>query len=453
MSNIPAGGRGVSTTQLIIFILLILASGVTAYVFYTEIDRLDAELGKAREEHKKAGEALAGALKTRKDLYDAIGYGSLQQIRTAFDTSLIKAEPQTLEKLLQGKFAKRDELIKSIGVDPRQVDESGQSQFLQQTITKARQAAKVPDNLKNTKVGDLIAQLIRLDEALAAREKVISENEAALLAADQKISDKNAEIKRKFTEMDEKAAQAWNERVAEQNKLRFEPPKWDTEAEVLERDLALEQSIKGKLDRKMKIQKDLATPIDGKILTYDWQRGRGTVDLGARDNVKPGYEFDVYGTRPGPDRPDKRIYHARIQLLDVGRETSLFTKIVSEYDAKKQPVLVGDLVSSQLYDETRPKTFAIKGWFPGGGDYSKESIAGIIIKDGGIVEKDLTLDTDYLIVGVIDEKVLTEPSEEAKRAVAEGARAYEEARHTYVTVLTLEKFFRYMNRTGLATSP
>jgi hypothetical protein len=452
MSNVFSSGRGVTAAELILFIMVILVSGVTAYIFYTHIDDLNAKIAKADTDLEDARKELTGATKTRDDLYAAVGYGSLDQIRSAFAVSSIKAEPQTLEKLIQAKFAKRDEQIKSIGVDPKP-DDAGQSKFLQETIVTARQAGAVPDTLKNTKVGDLVAQLIRLDKALASRADEITRGEAALAAADQKIADKKTETNQKFAEMDQKAAQAWDDRVVEDNKLRVEPPKWDAEGRTLEQALALEQSVKAKLDLKVKTQKDMATPIDGKILTFDWQSGRGTVDLGARDNVKPGYEFDVFSTRPGPDRPDKRIYHARVRLLDVDTESSLFVRIRSQYDDVNKPVIVSDLVCSQVYDESHPKTFVVKGWFPRGADYSKDSIAGIVVKDGGVVQRELSLDTDYLVIGVIDEKGLSDPGAEAKAAIAEGAKAFEEARHTYVTVLTVEKFFRYMNRSGFNASP
>ena len=453
MSNVSSRGRGVSAAELVLFIVVILASGVTAYIFYTHIDDLDARIAKAATEVAQADKELTSSTKTRDDLYAAIGYGSLDQIKSTFASSPIKADPQTLEKLIGAKFAKRDEQIKSIGVDPQQVDEAAQSQFLQETINKAWQSGVVPDTLKNTKVGDLVAQLIRLDKALASRADEIAKGETALNAADQKIAGKKAESAQKLAEMDQKAAQAWDDRVVEENKSRVEPPKWDTEGQTLEKSLGLEQSIKAKLDLKVKAQKDQTRPIDGKVVEFDWRSGRGTLDLGARDNVKPGYEFDVFSTRPGPDRADKRVYHARVRLLDVDTASSLFVRIPCRVDDVKKPVLVGDFVSSQVYDESHPKTFAIKGWFPTGADYSKAGIAGIITKDGGIVQKDLALDTDYLVVGVIDEKGLADLSVEAKAAIAEGAKAYEEARHTYVTVLTVEKFFRYMNRSGFLASP
>ncbi|HUW56608.1 MAG TPA: hypothetical protein VMZ92_08225 [Planctomycetota bacterium] len=453
MSNSPGGGRGVSTAQLVVFILLILAGGVAAYIYYTEADRLETRLKTERDTLKNDRVALENATKTRDELHEAIGYGSLGQIKDVFATSQIKVQPETLEKLIEAKFAKRADQIKQIGVDPKQVDESGQSEFLEQVITRARQSGVVPDSLKGTKVGTLSDHLIRRDKAVAAREQFVTDGEAAVADVDGKIAEKHAETKRKFTEMDDKGAQAWSERVVEHNKLRNDPVKWTAEGKVLESKLTLEQAINLKLDHKLKLQADMATPVDGMIVSYDWRTRRGTINLGARDNMKPGYTLDVYATRPGPDRADKRLYNGRLQVLNVYPTTSVFVAVPSTWDSEERPIMAGNYVCSQIYDKSHRKVFVLKGWFPRGGDYSKAALAGLIDRDGGIVEDELTLETDYLVVGIVDEKDLANPSEVAKTTVAEGAKAYEDALHWNVTVLTVEKFFKYLNRKGMETAP
>jgi len=453
MSMIPAGGRGVSTAQLVVFILVILAGGVAAYVEHTQASALEAKLQTETQRLTANQRGLEKALKIRDDLYESIGYSSLDQIKGAFEASQIKVQPQTLEKLIEQKFTKRAEQIQKVGVDPKQVDESGQSEFLEQVIGRARTAQVVPDNLKGTKVGDLIDRLIRRDKAVAGREDAVTQGEAALADVQRKIDDKNAEIKQKFTEMDAKAAKTWDERVIEQNKLRSDPLKWAAEEEELNAKLALEQTINRKLDRKLEQQKDMATPVDGVVVSYDWQTRRGTVNLGARDIVKPGYIFDVYSTRPGPDRADKRLYNGRIQILNVYPTTSVFVAVPSEWDSEERPIMPGNYICSQLYSRSHLKTFVLKGWFPKGGDYSRTALAGMIVRDGGVVEEELSYDTDYLVVGIIDEKELTNPSETAKQVIAEGAKAFNDARHWYVPVLTVQKFLKYMDRKGMEAAP
>jgi hypothetical protein len=460
MSNISAGRSGVSTAQVVVFILLILASGVAAYVFHTEISNLDTKLAKERETLSSNEKSLAEALARNKALYDALGFSSVNQIEEVFATSRVQLSPgapdetgavrkwKTLEKLVAAKFAVRDRMISELGVDPKTVEETGQSPLIRQVIDQARQSGAVPDALKNTKLGKLAEQVVRLDKVLAEREGIVTAGESALTAVNQNIAAVQDETTTKFTERDAAAAQVWKERETERDKLRFEPVKWAAEGEVLEKDLQLEQAINRKIERKLRAQRDMFTPVDGKIVAYDWKTGRGTVNLGASDNVKPGYEFDVYRTRPGRDRADKRLYHGRLRLLNVHPDTSLFTPVPSEWDNQDQPVMTGDLVCSQIYDPVTRKTFVLKGWFPQGSDYSKTTLAGMIFRDGGIVKDELTLDTDYLLVGIMSEEGLASPSEEAKKAVAEGAKAYEDARHWYVPVLTVEKFFKYMNRTG-----
>ena len=56
-------------------------------------------------------------------------------------------------------------------------------------------------------------------------------------------------------------------------------------------------------------------------------------------------------------------------------------------------------------------------------------------------------------MGIIDEKNLTNPSGSAKQMIAGGAKAFKDARHWYVPVLTVEKFFKYMDRKGMVAAP
>jgi len=107
-----------------------------------------------------------------------------------------------------------------------------------------------------------------------------------------------------------------------------------------------------------------------------------------------------------------------------------------------------------LYDRYDRKVFVLKGWFPAGGDYSKASLAGLIFKNGGIVEDELTRHTNYLVLGVYDVKDVANPSDAAKAVIAEGAEAYKSATHSGIpTILSVKKLLKYMDRRGLRTIP
>ena len=382
---------------------------------------------------------------------------TVRQIEDIFKSSLVKIEPESGKKpqlatLVSEQVKKRNALIKSIGVEPRTPEAAAASEFLDGTITNARRAGVVPDNLKDTRVGELIDQHLRLDKAGAARADVVTQGEGALKDVDAGIEAKKTEIQTKFKDLDDQAAKAFAERVAEDNKLRDEKPGWTAELATLTQRRNEEKSINVKLEGKLKNQDDMVTPVDGVILSYDWRARRGTLSLGARDRVKAGYLFDVYTVLPGGDTAKNRLYRGKIRLLNVGVESSLFAVLPSDWESEKTPIMEGQHASSQIYDNVRRRSFCLKGWFPEGTDHSKEALAGMIYRAGGIVHDELDLDTDFLVVGVTREEGLTNLSPQAKAAIAEGAKAYADARHFDVTVLTVEKLFKYWDNAGTLVS-
>jgi hypothetical protein len=462
MSNVPGYRRGVPVWQLVALILVILGAGVISYIFYDERVRLERELKSVQDE---LADTLAG-LNTRTEEVDGIlqslGVTGKEQIDMLLkDCGYPTAN---LEEVVKSFLADRQTLIGELGIvlteEAQDADGNMKPKFLESYIAPARQAGELPATQKG-KVAEFIQELIRFDKAMTARDKHVSDGQEAVKALDQQIDDKRKETYKTLTEWREKEASAWAEREQSRDLLRFEPLKWDAEKEVISAELALEQAINNKLVMLQKKQVDMATPVDGTIVAYDWRTRRGTIDLGARDRVKTGYEFDVYALRPGPDRPDKRLHHGRARLIAVYPETSLF--VVTEMNPDN-PVIRGDHVSSQLYDETRHKTFVIKGWFPPNGEFTAEAIAALIRRDGGVVQDELTLDTDYLILGQTGNAALTDPgadvpaeppaeqlaglSPEAQEKVKEAFQAFQQARHFYVTVLSLDKFKRYMDRQG-----
>ncbi len=458
MSNVYAGERTVPTFLLIVFIVGILVCGVLAYLAYTEKARLENELASGKEKLAKRQTGLAENLRKRDELFKAVGVSTVRQVEDIFKSSLVKLpEPEANKKpqlatLVSEQVKKRNELVKSIGVEPKTPEAAAGTEFLDLTITNARRAGVVPDNLKNTRVGELIDEYLRRDKASAARADVVTQGENALKDVDTSIEAKKTEITTKFKDLDDQAAKASAERVAEDNKLRDESPGWTAELASLTQRRNEEKSINVKLEELLKKQADMVTPVDGLILSYDWRTRRGTVNLGARERVKPGYLFDVYTVLPGGDTAKNRLYRGKIRLLNVGVETSLFAVIPSDWETEKTPIMEGQRVSSQIYDNVRRRSFCLKGWFPEGGDHSKEALAGMIFRAGGVIHDELTLDTDYLVIGVMSEEGLTNLSPQTKAAIAEGAKAYVDARHFDVTVLTLEKLFKYWDNAGTLVS-
>ncbi len=465
MTHPYTGDRGAPTALLIVFIILVLFFGVLSYVIYTNAASKEKDYEAKQLQIQSDSKKLEADLKSLREIYKAMGFNNAGEIDDLYansfipaDCALVKAPADCmtvnttakLEAFLDMKFAKRDELIKKIGVEPLSPpDDQGHSPYLESTITAARKSGVVPDNLKASTVGDLVDQFIRFDKATAARADFITQGEEAVKTADAAIVAKQVETKAKFGDLDGQADKAWQERGVEENKIRIDRPGWDAEIARLEADSRKEKARNEKFEARLKVQKDLGSPADGLILTYDWHTRRGTVNLGTANRVKPGYEFSIYTLLPGGDVAGNRVYRGKLKLLDVGAYSSLFSVVPSGWDSEDKPIMEGQHITSTIFDNVKRKNFCLKGWFREGSDHSKQALAGMIFRAGGNVQDELTLDTDYLIVGTIDEEGLTNLTPEAKAAIEDGKKAYDEARADFITVLTIDKLFKYLDNASV----
>jgi len=463
MSNIP-GGRGVSTAHVVVFVVLILISGVVAYVFYSEADRLETEAASERVSLDSNRKVLAKAKTELADYKKTLGFTTEKQINAVFDQSSVTVDPRKLETLVTTLQAEIKTVVDDIGVDPKDVDveetvaadgtTSYRSKFIDETLIPMYEAASVPADKQGTKIGKLVAEKIRRREAQASQKSARDQGIRDVDAVVAKISNKDIERKSKLAQWDKRIAAARKIEVEKNDKLRLEPVKWNAEKEQLTAKLDSEKATNTRLEEKRKVQIDPTSPVDGRVISYDWKLRRGTVDLGARDRIKAGYVFEIFVLRPGPEGPEKREFRGRMRLLNVGPETSLFTMIPSPWEDASRPIMPGNLVRSKLYDRTDRKIFVLKGWFPKGGDHAKNALAGLIFKNGGVVEDELTRRTDYLVIGMFDEKDVPEPSAEAKAALAEGKAAHDWVKHHgTASILSVRKLLKYLERSGMKAAP
>jgi len=405
---------------------------------------------------------LAKAEAELADFRKTLGFESTEQIQALFDRSSVRVTPPRLEVLVVALQTEIQTVVDSIGTDPRDVDvevandgtRTYRSKYIDDTLDAMYRANAVPAGKENTKVGRLVAEKIRLRTALAAQETARIDGMREVETQVTRIVNKEIERKTQLGQWDTKLADARKVEIEKRDLLLTEPVKWAAEKEQITAKLAAEKATSQRLEQKRKVQVDPASPVDGRVVAYDWKLRRGTVNLGARDRVKVGYEFEIYVLRPGPEGPEKREFRGRLRLLNVGPETSLFTMIPSDWEDPSRPVMAGNLVRSKLYDRADRKVFVLKGWFPQGGDYSKAALAGLIFNRGGIVEDELTRQTDYLVLGAFEEKDVPEPSAEAKASLAEGKAAYDWVQHNgTANILSVQKLLKYLSRTGVDASP
>jgi len=163
---------------------------------------------------------------------------------------------------------------------------------------------------------------------------------------------------------------------------------------------------------------------DGKVILVDNQIVH--LNIGRDDHVYPGLTFGVY-QRSAPI-PSNGKGKAEIQVYDVQKNVSAARVIVAE---PGQPIVVDDIVANLVWDSNYTNTFVIAGDFDldgdGTADYNADiKLAELIKKWGGAAADDVTIDTDFVILGTVP-RLPTQPTTEELGANPLAAERYQKA--------------------------
>jgi len=138
---------------------------------------------------------------------------------------------------------------------------------------------------------------------------------------------------------------------------------------------------------------------DGKIILIDDQAKVVHLNIGSNEHVYPGLTFSVYdrGASVAEDGKGK----AEIKVFDVAETYSAARITKSEL---KRPILQGDIVANLIWDGDKTNIFVIIGDFDldedGMFDYNAtDKIKGRIETWGGKVDDDVSIDTDFIVIG------------------------------------------------------
>lgn len=139
---------------------------------------------------------------------------------------------------------------------------------------------------------------------------------------------------------------------------------------------------------------------DAKIIRVDLQNELVTLDIGTKDRVYPGLTFAIY--QSNVPIPEDGKGKAEIEVFQVGQQVSV-ARIVT-WD-KRNPVVPDDLVVNLIWDPKMNNKFVIVGDFDTTGDgridpKGADHVKDLIERWGGIIQDDITIDTDFVIVGI-----------------------------------------------------
>jgi len=187
--------------------------------------------------------------------------------------------------------------------------------------------------------------------------------------------------------------------------LQSTEEKLDESDTLLQDALTKLETIKPKPDNEVQ-----AHQPDAQIVRIDSQNGIVYLDAGIKDHVYRGLTFAIYDrNKPIPEDGEGK---AEIEVFQVTDQVSAARIVKSD---TKNPVVKDDIVANLIWDRNIPNRFVVTGEFDFNNDGRIDSngdqrIAELISRWGGLVDDDITVDTDFLIVGV-EPAALRRPSQ------------------------------------------
>lgn len=175
---------------------------------------------------------------------------------------------------------------------------------------------------------------------------------------------------------------------------------------LLQNALVKLEAIKPKPDREVQ-----AYQPDAQIVRVDLQNEIVYLDAGINDHVYRGLTFAIYDrNKPVSEDGEGK---AEIEVFQVSDRVSAARFV--KYN-KNNPVVMGDIVANLIWDRNSTNRFVVVGEF----DYNHDGridddgaqrITELIERWRGVVTDDITVDTDFVVLGT-QPKVLPRPTEE-----------------------------------------
>jgi hypothetical protein len=202
---------------------------------------------------------------------------------------------------------------------------------------------------------------------------------------------------------------------------------------------------------------------DGRVLETRSNTNEIFINLGRDDRIVVGMTFEVYDSTTAI-RPDAEgVYplgKAALEVIRINQGSSTCRVIRSN---NRNRIVEGDIIANALYDPDKVYRFVVYGNFDTNRDnlatsQESQNIIGIISDWGGLLEAELSGNTDFLVLG---ERPLLPPEPSAdsplpviqnyirqKRSVEEYDRLFRVASQTSIPVLNQNRLYTMTGLTG-----
>jgi hypothetical protein len=360
---------------------------------------------KAREIHKEAlnkgygdpGAGMAESLKAAMEEADRLraSVDSLTNIlegTSASGKGAVETAARVAAKGNKARDLAREELKARLGI--ADADQLSLDAAIPMFISLAKNLASGEQSQKE----QFETKKTELTSAQTQHAEAINQKDAALAA----LADTNAktikDIEAKITEAQAQEQRARNE--------------YEAARKAHNDDLELhKKEIQAKVDEIAKLNvrlREMADQIhrgdlrqfeaDGSIIKLEPGEQTGYINLGRVHSVFNGLTFTVWSERE-VGKQEAGTPKGFIRISKVMDTSSEF--VIVKLNNKSDPIITGDVITNVVFDVKRPFHFAVVGRFDINSDGTDDTdmIKAKIRAFGGKVQDELTVQTDYLVVG------------------------------------------------------
>ncbi|MBI4834227.1 MAG: hypothetical protein HY811_05360 [Planctomycetes bacterium] len=173
--------------------------------------------------------------------------------------------------------------------------------------------------------------------------------------------------------------------------LSFNTKKEEQDIIGLTQQLVEAQDRLDKIRQKIRLNRE-TVEVDGEVIFSDFTNGYVYVNLGKKNAVLDGMEFDVFNIEKGGMHMNK----GKVKIFK-SYDTYCEASVIEGTFDPNVPMKVGDMVSSQIYSRTKSKVFGFAG--KPIGRYTQADLTKKIQDFGGTVLEEIVPEINYLIIG------------------------------------------------------
>lgn len=396
---------------LITFVALFVVGVVCAVIFYVKSEEYRTQLDSSKSDLQKVA-----SLQEQRDLGKIVG--KVNEGKSYLGT--MSEQFDKLYSIITGVAPAAD-----LSADAKLNDITMQINKMTEMLGQSASPAVGPEGIAliklvsdlKTKMDDsqarlnsLTAQYQQLQEQFNADKQEAAFKEQQLVAQVQSYQQNANDIQAKYDELQKQMARSADEQIQavnkrleeEQNKLKQKQMELtDTETKLAQANKSLREALSRLEAIRPRPDKEVAAyQPDAGILRVDLQNNMVYLDAGSDDHVYRGLTFAVFDRNaPIPESGEGK---AEIEVFQVEPKVSV-ARIVR--GNKKNPIVKEDLVANLIWDSKSSNKFVVLGDFDFDGDGrvdadGSQRIREMIERWGGVVENDVTIETDFVIVGL-----------------------------------------------------